>query len=525
MTIRTVVCRQSPRGVLCLAVLLAVALVPVRPGVTADRPVASPEDPTAMISGSREFPRPPELAERIAFWTDIFTRYTTSQVVIHDAKHVGKIYGVLNLEGASDKEIGDASTAEKKRITALLLRLDRAGADPAALDARERAIFQMFRDVDEPRRFRAAADRVRSQRGLRERFAVGIEISRRYLPEIERIFREEGLPLELTRLPLIESTFDVTAYSKVGAAGVWQFMPQTGRIYGLRVDARVDERRDPIRAARAAARYLADAHAALGTWPLAITSYNHGVRGIARGVQTVGSSDIEVLIARYEGPAFGFAGRNFYPEFLAALDIDREPERYFGPLEYERPVPSEEVLVAASLGIGIAAEAVGIDRTTLADYNPALSGAVLRGSSYIPSGYRLRLPPGRRAGFERYVASRRARPEPTQVAHGGVHQVRQGQTLSHIASRYGTTVGELRRSNGIHNPNQVRIGQMIKVPSKGAQAVAANRRYIRHRVTRGQTLSQIAQRYGTSVGALKRHNGIRNEDRLQTGQVIEVPTS
>lgn len=470
-----------------------------------------------------QFPRPQRLAKRIAFWAKIFSQYAAHEIVVHDAKYLDKVYSLLTLEGASDKEIEKAITAEKERIRAVLLRLDEHGDKPGKLRGAERTIYTLFEDIDEPGKFRAAAERVRAQAGLRERFAEGIRVSRRYLPEMERIFRDARLPVELTRLPLIESSFNLKAYSWRGAAGIWQFMPRTARLYGLQVNRLVDERRDALRATHAAAKYLANAYAQLGNWPLAITSYNHGVKGIARGVKAVGSSDVADLIERYDGRAFGFAGQNFYAEFLAALDVDREAERHFGALSYEKPVPSEEVRMPHALGMGAAARAAGTSRAVLAEYNPALGSRVVNGSAGVPRGYRMRLPVGTKIAFERHMsavaAERKAR-----LAEGTTHRVRRGETLSTIARRYGTTVTTLRRSNGIRNPHRVYVGQRIRVPGGAGVAQRSARTYIRHRVRRGQTLSHIARQYGTSVGALQRHNGISNPRRLRAGQVINVPS-
>src|SRR5207237_2254993 len=127
-----------------------------------------------------------------------------------------------------------------------------------------------------------------------------------------------GLP----RLPLSESCFNLHAYPKVGAAGIWQFMPATGRHF-MRVDNLVDERRDPIASTRAAAQFLDRVHDMLGSWPLAITAYNHGPDGMARAVDEVGSSDIGRIVREYQGRAFGFASRNFYAELLDSLAVDR----------------------------------------------------------------------------------------------------------------------------------------------------------------------------------------------------------
>jgi membrane-bound lytic murein transglycosylase D len=128
------------------------------------------------------------------------------------------------------------------------------------------------------------------------RFADAIRVSRHYLKAMEVIFRREGVPVELTRLPFIESSFDVQAYSKVGAAGIWQFMPSTGRLYNLRINPAFDERRDPLMASEAAARFLKANYEKLGSWPLAITAYNYGPAGLATAVNTLNTADIATII-------------------------------------------------------------------------------------------------------------------------------------------------------------------------------------------------------------------------------------
>ena len=240
--------------------------------------------------------------------------------------------------------------------------------------------------------------------GLRERFAAGVEVSRRYLPEMERIFRRAGLPVELTRLPLVESCFNVRAYSKAGAAGIWQFMPATARSY-MRVDRFVDQRRDPIISTRAAAEHLSANYEVLGNWPLAITAYNHGRAGMANAVATVGSSDLMQIIRQYHGPAFKFASRNFYAEFLAALDVERNFSKYFGKLYPARPRATESVIVPASVSFRTVARASKADVETLAELNPALAHDVVSGRHPVPKGYELRVPAGSAAAFKRRYAS------------------------------------------------------------------------------------------------------------------------
>src|SRR5262249_32176511 len=247
-------------------------------------------------------------------------------------------------------------------------------------------------------------DRIRAQRGLRERFATGLEVSRRYLPEMEAVFRREGLPVELTRLPLVESCFNIHAYSKKGAAGIWQFMPATARLY-MQLNDAVDQRRDPVGWPAAAAEYLKGSYEALGNWPLAVTSYNHGRAGVMHAVASVGSNDLVQIIKYYHGPAFKFASRNFYAEFLAAVDVERHYQNYFGDLRVGAALRAETVVVPDYVSARALARVVNTDVDTLADLNPALTPAVLSGKLHVPRGYRLQVPAGSAAKFSVLYAS------------------------------------------------------------------------------------------------------------------------
>jgi membrane-bound lytic murein transglycosylase D len=440
---------------------------------------------------SRHFPRPASMEPQVRFWGAIFADYSTHQVLLHDALRLDKIYKVLDFrrhleEGLSESEVERLQRIETdlelERLRATLLRLHGLGPDTGALTADERALYDLFGDDPSPDRFLAAADekRLRSQRGLRERFGEGIRVSRRYLPEMERIFRDEGLPVELTRLPLIESCFNLRANSKVGAAGVWQFMPATGRLF-MRVDHLVDERRDPIHSTRAAAAYLSRLHDRLESWPLAITAYNHGPDGIVRAVRETGTTDIARIVRDYRGPSFGFASRNFYAEFLAALDVERDYGRHFDHLPVEPPLRARERRLDRPIGIEVAARMAGTKKDELASLNPALSALVLSGRRPIPRGYRLRVPAGGSDGFETRLAEFAAEAEVTRVAAPAVasrkvarakrarpavltHRVRRGQTLSHIAKQHKVSVATLRSTNRIRKAERLRPGQLLKIP-------------------------------------------------------------
>ncbi len=381
-----------------------------------------------------DFPRPPSLESQIRFWRAIFTEYSKHQIVLHDTVDLDKIYKVLDFRAEAAGGMSPAllerleheeTEAELAHLRTILRRLEAAGGNPDSLSAEERRVWMLFRDDPAPDRFLAAAaeNRLRSQRGLRERFAAGLRTGRQLFPAMERIFRARGLPPELTRLPLIESCFDLQAYSKVGAAGIWQFMPATARRYDMRVGPRIDERRDPIASTRAAARFLEALHDALGTWPLAITAWNHGPEGVARAVRVVGTRDIGTIVREYHGSGFGFASRNFYAEFLAALDVERHARAYFPDL----PEPGEAEVEQASVE-----------------------------------------PPGAGADVERGEEPARvtravARVHPRQ-RHYLTHRVRSGQTLSHIARRYKVSVASLRTTNGLGRRSRLRPGQILKIP-------------------------------------------------------------
>jgi membrane-bound lytic murein transglycosylase D len=483
---------------------------------------------TQAVAGST-FPRPASLEPAVRFWTSIFTEYSLDQVLVHDEVDLDKIYRVLDFRpdrarGLDDDAIASIRKHEIDRVVsglqAALVRLDRHGDRGRPLTKTEARIVAMFRSDRSPAKYRLAADRIRTQRGIRERFEQGVRRSRRYLPTMERVFRREGLPVELTRLPLIESSFDVMAYSKVGAAGIWQFMPATGRRF-LTVGSLVDERMDPVTATVAAARFLKENYEQLGSWPLAITAYNHGPAGMMRAVSEVGTSDIGEIVRRYDGPSFGFASRNFYAEFLAALDVDEHADRHFGPIVASRDQPTTRIRVEPSVPLAAAARLAETTPTVLADLNPALLPPVIGGRYDIPSGYRLRVPRRSADGFDHRLASYAAERQATRVASASsteatagtfTYRVRRGDTLSTIAERFGVSVAALRRSNDMRG-STIRAGASLRVPGMRS-----------YRVRPGDNLSALAKRFGVSVPVLKATNG-RKSSTIRVGEVLRIPGS
>jgi membrane-bound lytic murein transglycosylase D len=305
-------------GRLILAAILIVSTFPPFP------PSVRAADGAEMQSP--HFPRPPLLDPNVEFWKQIYTEYGVGDFVLHDRNNLGVIYGVVRVgDTTSQCRAAELARSEIQRLRAkhqdLLTKLA-GGVPPEELGAEAESVSQAWGCPCPSDVLLRAADNIRVQQGLRQKVDEGLRRARKLLPRILAILREHKLPMELAALPMVESSYNPQAYSKAGAVGLWQFIRSTGKQY-LTITRKRDDRRDPIRATEAAAHLLRHNYEALGSWPLAIIAYNHGREGILTARTAVGSSAIEEIIARYNGPRFGFASRNFYAEFLAALEVVR----------------------------------------------------------------------------------------------------------------------------------------------------------------------------------------------------------
>jgi len=291
----------------------------------------------AFAGSEVAFPEPLTIQENVKFWVDVFATYGVRDFIVHDRDQVDRVYQVIHLPGDGDpshEEVADINDYLKTKYAATLNRLA-AGQPPA--DSEEQRIADMFKG-EPASAYAAAAQNLRVQEGLREHFREGLLRSRYYRTTMERIFRGAGLPPELVTLATVESGFYSRAKSSAGAVGIWQFMPNTGKEY-MRITRYHDDRLDPDAETRAAAALLRSNYDALGSWPLAITAYNYGAGGTSAAASEYGGNYDE-LVRNYNGPHFGFAARNYYSEFLAALQIHRDEDKYFPDLKYsEIPQP------------------------------------------------------------------------------------------------------------------------------------------------------------------------------------------
>lgn len=507
------------------------------------------------------FPVPESLEPAVELWKKVFVTYTSDQVVLHDERHLDVIYSVVDMSdlrtlGSSELQI---DRARIKRVRAEMSRVSRALRDLAAgrpvtnLPADLRSIPTRMEHVAGGRsKYRRAAGMVRSQRGLRNRFEEAIETSGMFMPGIERTLSEYGLPLEIRCLPFVESMFNYRARSKVGASGAWQFTASTGRAF-LQMDEAVDARSDVLLAAAGAARKLRRDYESLEAWPLALTAYNHGAGGMARAVRRLGTRDIAVVVEKYKSRTFGFASRNFYAEFIAAVISYAERESHFPNVEPFPELRFDVALRDRFVALTDLATATGVDMDRLAELNPALDRTVLAGSLLVPPRYPLRVPHGMGAEFERaYAALPPDRKPDRQAAFG--YRVRRGDTLGGIARRFGSSVAELQRANRLPRADRIYIGQRLRIPQRGAgraapapvqraaleapeatgpassgpevaSSVGQTIKETVHVVRRGESLHRIARKYGTSVQVLTAANNLRRPDLIHAGQRLVIPAA
>jgi len=228
---------------------------------------------------------------------------------------------------------------------------------------------------------------------MNNRVRDGIERSHMYLDYVKSEFEKANLPIELAYLPHVESSFNFKAYSRVGAAGIWQFMPATAKFYKLKVSKEVDERLDPIKSTKAAVRLLRDNYRQLESWPLAITGYNHGVNSMRKAVKKFGTNDFSKIFLKYNHDTFEFASKNFYPSFLAAVEVAKNPGKYFEEFATETKSPLiNPVVLDYPLRLSDLVRKFKISVDYLKEYNPHIMTVAYKQNARIPKGINLYLP-------------------------------------------------------------------------------------------------------------------------------------
>jgi membrane-bound lytic murein transglycosylase D len=355
----------------------------------------------------------------------------------------------------------------------------------------------------------------------RHGFARWLERSGHYLPMMQAVFAEEGLPQDLAYLAMIESGYNDRAFSRAQAVGLWQFMESTGRIYNLNNDWWRDERRDPFKATRAAARHLGDLYRRFDDWYLAMAAYNAGAGKMERAIQLANSRDFWQIS---RGSYLKTETKNYLPKFLAALIIARQPDKYgFVDLNYHPPLEYDTAKLPSSTDLDIVARLCNVTYEEIRDLNPELKRWC------TPPGitdYSVRLPADTAETFR----SRYAGIAPDRRANFRRHRISPGDTLGGLAVRYRIRTRDIVALNGIRNPRALQVGRDLILPLRPGATLAADvleDGYVRNRqhsykVRNGDTLWDIARKFQVSTSQLCAWNGLSAKGVLRPGQVLQV---
>jgi len=418
------------------------------------------------VSADETFPQPPELKPDVDFWVSIFTHYGSDEGVLHDNRNLAVVYARLDMPSTLSRRARQQRVeARRKKVQSVLRTLASGKRDN--LSDEEAGVLALWPAGVSNDTLAAAVKRIRYQQGLRDRFHEGLQRSGRWRGYVIEQFAALGVPTEIAALPHVESSYNPDARSHVGASGIWQFTRSTGRRF-MRVDHVIDERNDPFAATRAAGRLMAYNYSLTGNWPMAITAYNHGLAGVRRAMKKYGDTAYVEILRKYNGRTFGFASRNFYVAFLAAKEVDQNAEKYFPGLVVDKPTDYSTASLPTFVSVPGLTKALDTTPAKLAKHNLGLQATIWQGSKYVPKGYELRVPT---AELSQSLSSALSR-LPKESIHDKqlpdmFHKVTRGDTLSQIAQAYDTRVSTLVALNGLSSSHRIRAGQNLRLPAAG----------------------------------------------------------
>lgn len=514
-------------------------------GKTLDTPVA-----IYPLQCDETFSCPASLLSRVGFWVEVFSRWDTNTAIFHDQANPHRVYSTISRnEGCRNSRKGDAIDRERSSLTKSLQSIAGKLSTGKSLTSGEQELYGVFSNAPH-QEVRAAASRIRCQSGNQDRMRTALSHFHQYRPAILDALESQNLSPELQYLPFVESAFNPNALSHVGAAGLWQIMPSTGRSLGMWVDHVVDERYDPKIASYAAAKYFRNSVNDLSETafengytvtakdlnPFVITSYNYGVRGMMRAIKQVGL-DYERLLTEYQSPNFQTAVKNFYASFLAARHVAKNAEQFFGVIEQNTAgiIHSYNTLILTrATSIKRLSNELGINRDRLEALNPSLNKIVWADKALVPKNFNLKLP-YREAGWNADIARIMSLPAEYEVPGFVWHQVRSGDTACGIADRYRASCSALFKLNGLNRSGTIYAGKRIKVPTNngGIRVTAPSASNLSqsagsiqtYRVQSGDTSCSIARRHTMKCDEFLAINGLTMTSIIRVGQVVNVSSS
>ncbi|HAU67496.1 MAG TPA: hypothetical protein DCW52_03775 [Gammaproteobacteria bacterium] len=500
------------------------------------------------IDCGETFECPQSLMPRVHFWVEVFSRWDTETAVFHDKENPHRVYSTVSRrDGCRRSKAGDSLDRERTNLGKSIKGLASALSAGRSLTDKQKRLHAKFKG-ESSSQIRAAADRLRCQSGNSNRMLGALEQFKLYRPTILDALESQNLTPELQYLPFVESAFNPKALSHVGAAGLWQIMPSTGRTLGLTVNETVDDRYDPTRATYGAARYFRNSVDRLSTTafenghtvvakelnPFVVTSYNYGVRGMQRAIQQVGL-DYERLLKEYKSPSFQTAVRNFYASFLAARHVAQNSEYFFGEITpdfSDRIYAFNTVKLDRKTSARRLVDELNLDSDEFKKLNPSFKSVIWKHKALIPANYEIRLP-FKESGWSQQLASVNSLPVEIERPGFVLHRVRSGESACVIAQKYKASCSQLIKLNGLDRRATVYVGKQIKVPTlTGGISVAAVNKplessdtYAVYSVRSGDTACKIAARHSMKCQELLAINGLSRSSVIKIGQVLNVSGS
>ncbi len=422
------------------------------------------------------FPCPDELKPRVAFWVDVFTEYGKDTIVLHDSNNPHRVYKVIKTKARCSrrKEPRSIRNAKNKLREQLLQIADKRAKGITTFNGETKHLAVLLEN-DRPSQIRRAAKRIRCQGGVADQFHAALGRHDIYGSMVVKTLKQAGLPTDIQYLPFVESSYRPTAYSRVGAAGMWQIMPRTARALGLKISSTVDERLDPVLASAAAARYFLDSRRRLGDkarskksskknslYPFVITSYNYGASGMLRAMDKVGTDYMDVL-NKYKARGFRIAVKNFYASFLAARHVAQNIDKYYPEHKFLEPLSMDVVTIRTPVSTERLMAVFSVNEKTLKKYNTSLMRLVWSGRRFVPKGYKLKLPKssyGRSEQVAKLNSMQAEEPKYEEYAY----RVKRGDTACGIAKKEMVSCRELILLNNLGRRAFIRTGQILTIP-------------------------------------------------------------
>ncbi len=512
--------------------------------------------PQHQLKCSDNFPCPKELKRRIDFWIQVFKGWGKEIAIFHDPNIPDRVYSVVDTGKGCSNRVSRKLKKERKRLKTALYNVAAKIESGGKLKSGDEIHFAQLFPTQTPkstsRQMRFAGKNIRCQSGVMNGFLEGLQRFNRYQYLVDTVLKQYQLPLEIRYLPFVESSYNPTAYSKAGAAGMWQIMPRTARTLGLELSATIDERLDPEAATHAAARYLVKSRKSLTKLaksidpnitqreinPFIITSYNYGLNGMRRAITSIKPDYLSVL-QNYKSPRFRVAVKNFYASFLAARHVALNAQKYFGGIDLDKQIQYQTLVLKHPTSLKRIKSIFKVTEAQLKPLNLGLTRFVWNGWRMIPTGYQLKLPG--RGGQYHTAMTKLASMAPETVAQGsGDYIVRNGDTACGIARALKVNCRALININRLGKRAIILIGQKLSIPGKLIVVAQAGSKgsdkpvVIKssqpqsnevYRVKRGDTACKIAERFNVGCRVLIGANQLDRKATIYAGQKLIIPGS